>query len=227
MVANYPEVTRSGHTPERESLTVANGLNWLLCLSRGILHDICQPDSKCPEWVNKSTVDSTTGRNRLEDIRSEIVWLTLDLRQGRNQPPVSSCIAQPSSVRRIHSCSWRTIPKYRVSRHGMGGRMHRLAEESRKIPNLVLGVQDRGNFDSVGASAFQKRSVLVCDMSATIEKVVVKNTRGATSGVSEVDRPYTAGSCTANQFVNEYLTQTRNRKSFAGEKLSQKACAWR
>jgi hypothetical protein len=103
-------------------------------------------------------------------------------------------------------------------------RMDQPVEASQKIPNPVLGVQGRGNFDSVGASAFQKSSVLVCDMSATIEKVVV-NTRGATSGVSEVDQPYTAGSYTVNRFAKEYPTRTGNRKSLAGEKRSQKACA--
>jgi hypothetical protein len=30
MVANCPEMTHSRHMPERKSLTVANGLNWLL-----------------------------------------------------------------------------------------------------------------------------------------------------------------------------------------------------
>jgi hypothetical protein len=65
-VANCPEMTRSRHIPDRESLTAANGLNWLLCLSRGVLRNICRSHSKCPERVNGSTMDPTTGRNRLK-----------------------------------------------------------------------------------------------------------------------------------------------------------------
>jgi hypothetical protein len=102
-VANCPQMTRSRRMPDRESLTVANGLNWLLCLSQGVLRNIRQPHSKCPEWVNESTMDPTTGRNRLKDIRREIVWSTLGLRQRGNQPPVPSCITPPPSVRRIHN----------------------------------------------------------------------------------------------------------------------------
>jgi hypothetical protein len=104
-VANCSEMTRGRHLPDRESLTVANVLNWLLCLSRGVLRNICQPHSKCPERVNESTMDPTTGRNRLKDIRREIVWLTPGLRQGVNQPPVPSCIALPPSVWRTHNRS--------------------------------------------------------------------------------------------------------------------------
>jgi hypothetical protein len=53
--------------------------------------------------------------------------------------------------------------------------MHRPAEASRKIPNPVRGYRAGEISIMWGLQPFKK--------------VVVKNIRGATSGVSEVDRP--------------------------------------